>query len=352
MSGPFRVVYLVQETYAGTATFDDAFALFYNYLDPLYSRLGAYDTCVRLLKQLFNESRNAQHLTNTSDRVWALNVLGASYNFGGRPAAAIEAWKSIYRQAESSRDKALALINSGIGQLSMGQLLNAERSFSQALSIAKDADEPHWEGVAQRELGVALAAQGKWKLALDMVPLPETQDSEAPMIYGTRARIFMMSGDRSGALSNAREAEQIAAEFPLVWNQLFSLRCLSAEITYFNEDDTRRRRPDVAGLLAEARKAHWLEREASLLLVEANNRLRDQELSGAKDLIEESIFLSGRSGFRLRQIDTLILLGRIEKRAGNATEAQRLGELALELSTALDGSTYEPGIQRGRRLLS
>ncbi len=51
---------------------------------------------------------------------------------------------------------------------------------------------------------------------------------------------------------------------------MFSLRCLSAEITYFNEDDTRRRRPDVAGLLAEARKAHWLEREASLLLVEAN----------------------------------------------------------------------------------
>jgi tetratricopeptide (TPR) repeat protein len=333
----------------GAGQFDGAFALFYKFLDPLYSKLGAYDACIRLLQTLFDTPPTRSHLSNTADQVWALNVLAASYSFSGRPRAAVELWEVLSAQSESPRDQTLASINAGIAQASMGMLSAAEKSFRDALTMAKATGDLHWEQTAKRELSFTIAAQGHWDRALRLVPKPKGAESDAALTYGARARIFLMQHALNKATQSAHLAETCARQFPLVWNQSFWLTCLAAEIAIWDEG-TGYQYNELLRLLEDARRAHWLEREATLLLVQARNLSRLAKYAEARELVEESIFLSSRSEFRLRHVDALVVLADIEVALGNPSEVQRLARLILDLSASEDGSAYAPGITRGRLL--
>jgi tetratricopeptide (TPR) repeat protein len=336
----------------GAGQFDEAFALFYKFLDPLQSKFGAYDTCARLLQRLFDPPPTRCCLSNKADQIWALNVLAASYSFGGRPREAIEAWEVVQEQADAARDRVMAFINAGIAQTSRGRLKTAENSFRAALSVARKSGDEHWEGVASRELSVSLAAQGESDKALRLVPKPKDGDPDAALAHGSRARIYMMQGNWLKAIESAQLAEEHARELPLMWNQAFWLDSLVAEIATWCEDGVGYPNRDVIPLLEAARRTHWLEREASLLLALANNVLTLGRPTEAKELVEESIFLSNRSEFRLRHVDALVLLARVEKAIGNMSEAKRLADSVFELATSDDGSTYAPGIERAKALVS
>jgi hypothetical protein len=151
------------------------------------------------------------------------------------------------------------------------------------------------------------------------------------------------------ATQSAHLAETCARQFPLVWNQSFWLTCLAAEIAIWDEG-TGYQYNELLRLLEDARRAHWLEREATLLLVQARNLSRLAKYAEARELVEESIFLSSRSEFRLRHVDALVVLADIEVALGNPSEVQRLARLILDLSASEDGSAYAPGITRGRLL--
>ena len=74
----------------GAGRYDDARDLYDERLaNPLYYRLGAYQTCIELLRALFPDGEGTlPRLANEGDQAWTLNAPASSYSSAGQPRRA------------------------------------------------------------------------------------------------------------------------------------------------------------------------------------------------------------------------------------------------------------------------
>lgn len=329
---------------------DKALALFYRYLDPLYSKLGAYNSVIVLLSQLFDADLNSR-LSNPAEETWALTVLAAAYRLVGLPVLSqtVLDRKLQLDSERSSRDYCMALINSSQVQLELGELDSAERQIRNAIQIAREAGDRYWGLAGCRELAVVLGTQGRAKEA--RVVLKDFSGAgKEPILHRLAAtRVDLLLGDLKAARSHFKAAMDFMSPGLLLANEELSISCLRTSIDVQSAaiaGPKRRHAGLEASLtrnLSRARQAHRIALEAEILLDMARLQLAQGSTPAALSAVQDSMFLSDRSGYRLLECDGHNLLSRISLSSGDRMKGRESAKTALRIATAT-----EPAYARGR----
>jgi tetratricopeptide (TPR) repeat protein len=146
--------------------YDEAFELFRDQIgDPLYFRLGAYQTCIELLLALFLDGDDRPpRLKDEGDQAWALNALANSYSLSGQPRRAVP----LYETSVAINEKQGAKVNLAIGlkavaeaaYIATGKLAVAEVNLRRSIALCREIEDEFREAVGHQELGRLLAYQG------------------------------------------------------------------------------------------------------------------------------------------------------------------------------------------------
>lgn len=123
--------------------YDTAFDLYASRLaTPLYFRLGAYETCIQLLRALFPHGEDrSPYLQSQREQPWILNELAIAYARSGqhRRAEPLLDWAiGINERAGYKEDIAAKLGNLASVQLGLGQLREASASLRRQAALGRE----------------------------------------------------------------------------------------------------------------------------------------------------------------------------------------------------------------------
>ena len=210
----------------GAGHYDEARHLFYDRLgDPLYFRLGAYNTVIELLRSLFPDGENyPPKLQEQNAQGWTLNELGRSYSRSGQLRRAVplreRATYIAERLGSSKRNIAACLSDLAGDQYSLGELEAAERNLRRCIQVSRETgrgrEEEFQEAIRHQELGLLLAYKGasaestqESETALDRFRKQSHAQGEGQIWAYSSIRALLM-GLSDAALEAARQAHQLA----------------------------------------------------------------------------------------------------------------------------------------------
>jgi tetratricopeptide (TPR) repeat protein len=360
----------------GAGRYDEASRLFYGRLhDPLYYRLGAYQTCIELLRALFPDGEDhPPRLKDEADQAWTLNALAMSYARSGqsRRAMPLRRMSNDVDETRGSRlGVAIGLGNLADDQAMLGELAAAERSLRRRIELCREVKDEFDEAVGHRELGRLLAYQGAFAhaaaemdTALGMYEGQQRLQSQC-VAWAERALRALLTGDAGAALKAARRSRELAdetarSEHPyerdIIRAEWLLGTALVAQATEAKGQPGKALAEAEAHLtqaLNRCRCINLVEFEADILLAWARWHRAKDDREQARKAAKEALAIADRCGYRLQQADIHNFLARLALDAGDgpptAGEHARIGYGRAWC----DGPPhcYKPALEEAVRLL-
>jgi tetratricopeptide (TPR) repeat protein len=367
--------------------YDEAVQLYRDRLaDPLYFRLGAYQTEIELLRALFPGSEpftpsgetTLPQLSDERSQGWTLNVLAASYSFSGQPRRAVPLYEAQAALCEKASDKTSLAINVGavasVGYLPLGELAIAKRNMRRRIELCREVRDEFEEAVGHQDLGQLLAYQGAFDEAareLDVAMSIFNKRAHKQGIgvsWAYRALRALLMGDTKAALEATRKAREyyekdreetdqpverdlIKAEW-LLGTVHRALGHLPKAETHLTEALTRCRRINLveseSDILLEMARLRWAQAQGDEVTSDESTRLQEEALG----LAREALTIADRCEYRLKQADIHNFLAQVALEKGDHEEARKQAEIAKERAWC-DGPPhcYKPALEEAERML-
>jgi tetratricopeptide (TPR) repeat protein len=396
--------------------YDEAFDLFRDRLHaPLYYRLGAYQTCIELLRALFpgagdplagTLARVAEpgrarvpaapvpagpaalpRLKKEGDQAWTLNELANSYGLCGQSRLAVP----LLRQHTAIREKQGNKVNLAIGlgnladdQLKLGELAAAEGNLRRRIELCHEIEDEFREAVGHQELGRLLTYQGAFdesekvhQRAIELANRLHNQQIECVVQAYSALRALLMN-EHTIALQAARRARELAElDFPGIGKlerdiiqAEWLLGAALVALALAPRPGGHPHLPNLGdgvggeGLLARAeihltqaltrcRRINMVDLEPDILLAWARwHEAKGHHEQAGRDA-EAALTIADRCEYRLKQADCHNLLARLALGAGDRRAARHHAQTARERAWC-DGPPhcYQPALEEAERLLA
>jgi tetratricopeptide (TPR) repeat protein len=351
--------------------YDEAYDLFYARLnDPLYYRLGAYQTFVELQSAFFPGGDFSAKPWLKDEGWWArlLNDSANSYGLSGQPRRAVPLYKQQIAIREKQGDKknlAIGLGNLAYQQIILGELAAAEGNLRRQIGLCQEIGETFHESWGHQELGRLLAYQGAFDEAargLDAAlefEVWRTNPQGVGVNWAYRALRALLMGDAGATLAAVRQAYQIATSRQNERDRIQAEWLLGAALVK-SADLTGLR--DLSGLheaeahlteaLACCRRTNLVELEPDILLAWARWHHAAGHTEQAHQSAQEALAIADRCEYRLKQAEVHSFLARLALEGGDREAAKTHAATAYERAWC-DGPPhcYKPALEEAERLL-
>lgn len=359
--------------------YEDALDLYRERLaNPLYYRLGAYQTEIDLLRALFdNEDPPALRWTPDTNgkrvalprlrekraQAWTLNALASSYSRSGRPRAAMPLLETHYALREKLRDKAslaAGLKNLASIRLELGNLADAADDLQRSIQWARESRENALKASAHQEMARLLSFEGEFDKAdehLDSATeilnkLGHVASVGRTWAYRAQRALLMDSPEKAldaaqFALQHAEEAASLPRFFHPVRDFVWANWLLGA--AHLALGHGTKAEGHLSEALTGCRRINLVELEPDILLAWARwHRERGDQVQ-ARESVEEALSIADRGPYRLKQAEAHRLWAEWLLEEGDKSEAIQHAETAMELAwcdgpphcyrSAFDGAT-------------
>lgn len=358
---------------ARAGRYDEACDLLYDRLyAPLYFRLGAYQTCIELLRELFTDGEaHPPPLENESAQTWTLNALADSYNLSGQPGGARPLYELAIRLSENAGDLSKGLEDLSDYELKLGELRAAECSLGHSIELCREIKDDFQEALGHRQLGRLLSYCGDFDGAAQEVDTATDAFLRIEYERGLcvaetyRAQRALLMGEPKAALWSARNAltlgraaarqgdhverEGIRVEWLLGW----ALVALAAEETDQQDELLTEAEEHLTEALNRCRAINMVDHKAEILLAWARWHRLKGNTEEARQHAVEALPIADRCEYRLQQADIHNFLARLALDAGARQAAMEHAETARERAEC-DGPPhyYKPAYEEAERLLT
>jgi tetratricopeptide (TPR) repeat protein len=348
--------------------YDQARELFRDRLaDPLYYRLGAYQTCIELLQTLFPEGEErSPQLKDESARAWSLNALANSYSLAGQPRRAVPLFERqiIIREKQGiKRNLAIGVANLAyMSQIILGELAAAERNLRRSIELCREIEDSQDEAIGHLYLGHVFIYQGQFQESEDELTLclELFQNSRSrkdwiakTYVYFSLCAIFLDNPIR--ALGYAMDAIRYSNEdgqeyYPLERDFIIDhwlLGLAQREVGEFTKSESH-----LAEALTRCRRINLVAIEPDILLAWAKWHHLQGNAALARADADEALAIADRCEYRLAQADIHNFLARLALDGGDRAAARRHAAIAKERAWC-DGPPhcYKPALDEAERLL-
>jgi len=351
--------------------YDEAMMLFYQRINKAtYFQFGAYQLQIELLRALFLKGEDQPPQLKRKDaQAWTLNELANSYSLNGEPRKAVplfERQNVLQEKLNNKKNLAIGLENVAyMAQLHIGVLRSAEENLQQSIELCREIKDEFWEAGGHQELGRVLAYRAEWEEAekelmtgLNMMGKQENLQGQCVGWAHRALRELLMlrvtptpahphdekpvAAER--ALNAARRALELAeGGDPNIGGAILPRDMVrahwllgAAHRANKNYDDAERH---LLEALTRCRGINMVDHEGDILIDLARLRLELNEIEEAKQLAEEALTITERSGYVLQGADAHLVLAQLALRRNDKSEALHHAQRARTLATC-DGEPY------------
>ena len=360
----------------GAGRYDEACDLLYDRLvpTPLYYRLGAYQTCIELLRALFPDGEERPpRLEKESAQAWTLGALASSYSLSGQPRNAVRAFEADLGLVENLGEKsnvAIDLSNLARQQTALGELAAVETSLRRSIDLCREVGGQPQEAVGHQQLSRLLAYEGAFpeagrELESSTRYWARTGDKQGICLdEAYRALRALLMGEAKAALAAARRARELAdishpglgkMERDVVraeWMLGAALVALATQDRSPRKKLLAEAEDHLTEALTRCRRINMVEMEPDILLAWARwHRAKGNGPQARRDA-GEALAIADRCEYRLVQADAHNLLARLALDDGDQKTARRHAEIARERAWC-DGPPhcYKPALEEAEGLL-
>lgn len=343
--------------------------------EVLYYRLGAYQTCMELLRALFldGEERPPQ-LQDQDAQAWTLNSLANSYSLSGQPARAVlmfERQTAIRQKQDDKINLATGLLNLADDELRLGALAAGESDLRKSIDLKRVANDENGEAVARLGVSRVLAYEGQFgesderltraSRVFDAMGAKNT--NFVSVIRSDQALAALLAGDAKGALEAARLARRLANQvaeefFPVERDYVMAEWLIGAALVALAQEGSQQRNhrlteadTHLTEALTRCRRINLVELEPDILLARAKWHQANENTDEALEYAGEALAIADRCEYRLNQADVHNFLAAlaVEKDHDAAVEHARK---AFDYAVC-DGTphVYKPALDEAIRLL-
>jgi tetratricopeptide (TPR) repeat protein len=349
-------------TLIGLGRYDDASVVFRDGLEEaaLY-RLSASGLRVELLEALFPDGLGQPpRLAGQRQQSFALNALALSYQFSGRPGAAIRLLRRSIALDEAVGD--LSNLASGLQNLAdalrhFGKLRESEAAARRGLGIDRNQGGPTDEGIALQYPALALMARGvavesgralERALAIAAGPAEGQLRGTVSAFLALRA---LWLGDTADARESANRAWELASVQRFERDFIRAARLQGEAALVLGDLALAGERLHHA--LTRARTVDLAEEELPALVALAELRRRQSNPAAARELLDQVWEPAERGPYPLFHADALNVLAQIERDAGNIPAAIKAATEAYSKAWC-DGPpfAYHWGLEKARAHLA
>jgi tetratricopeptide (TPR) repeat protein len=354
--------------------YDEAYHLFCDRLhNPFYYRLGAYQLCIELLRDLFPDGESyPPRLNSEEDQGWTLTAMANSYSLYGQSSKAVSLYSmaiDIDRKMDDKKNLAICLGNLAVDQIHLGQLRLARQNLQQRIELCQDIRDQFIESTGHMHLGWLLSLCGEFEeseqeLSMGLSMIKHLMQNTEPNISKTipkkwspdetRKRLYQRKG-----VNYAYRAFRLLLMDKPETAVNFAKAALRIAMDRKNERDTIRAQwlfgaiyrrmgwlSEAEKCLTEAltrcRKIDMIDHEANILLDIAQLRFTQTD-SRAKEeahaLAAEALEIANRCEYRLSQADIHNFMAQLMLDIRDIDSATRHVESARERAWC-DGPPY------------
>ena len=349
-------------TLIGLGRYEDAFVVFDERLsDATLYRLSASRLRVELLEALFPDGLGQPpRLGGLGRQMYALASLALSYQFSGRPGAAIPLFRRSNDLAEGTGDfanLAAVLRNLGDALRLSGRLREPEAAARRALAIDRERGRRDMEGTSLNLIGLALATRGAVSNSGEAMQralriAAGSRDAQAEGVDSSfLAQRSLWLGDAATACQSADHALELA-DVRRVERDFIHAARLQGEAS-LALGDLPRADERLHHALTRARTVGRVEEELPALTALAELYRRQGNPTAARELLDHVWELAERGPYPLFHADALNVLAQIERDAGNTTAAIKAATEAYQKAWC-DGPpfAYHWGLEKAKAHLA
>jgi len=338
----------------------------------LYHGSGNYELCMALVRALFPDGEDhLPHLASEDDQVWTLNVLAGVYARVGDPRAErlYQAANEIDEVLGNDADLAIGLHNLGYLELTLGRLVEAEDDLRRGIDLSLQAGDYFNWAMGHQELGHLLIYEGLFDQAAEQLDAAlysfmERKELQSEcVVLQYRALSYLLSGDPSYALDNARRAYRLANQvepghFRVERNVLLTKWLLGWALVASPGQQGRQARLQEAKkhlteALAGCRRIHLVELEPDILLAWARWHRANGDPARALQDAERALTIADRCAYRLKQAEIHLFLAHLALDNGRKKAARTEAETARNLASCSGSSCcYKVAFDEATRLLT
>ncbi|MCZ6691943.1 MAG: DUF4062 domain-containing protein [Planctomycetota bacterium] len=342
------------------ARFDDAWVLFHERISvATHFRLGAAREQIEMLGQLFPDGVDQPpRLSSTRARSWTLNTLAMSYDFSGRPGAALDLYRrsvAIHEREGDLSNLRVDLSNLSNALYRAGQIHESESSARRGLGLCREEKNRIHEGVSLYIAGLTLALRGaNAEAAFERslrIWVAVGRRQSGGIVSSFFAELEVWREDASAAARHADRAWQAAG---ITRQEADFIRAARLQGTAaFLAGDLDRATERLEHAIARARAIDLYEESLPALVARAEVARACDERTRARDLLSDVWEAAERGPYPTYNSDAGVVLARIERDAGDRDAAAAAATRAFELAWC-DGPpyAYHWGVEKARALLT
>jgi tetratricopeptide (TPR) repeat protein len=332
----------------GLERYQDAFALFRDHLDfATLWRLSAGRQRAQLLERLFPDGiESLPRLQTAQTQSYALNSLAQAYLSRGEPSRAAPLFRravEIYERESDATAAAICLGNLSHTRRLSGALREADSASRRGIQLSREQQHRYAEGATGYLRGLNLAFCGVHsaseivlRRSLKIVVSQKHQQGEG-LVNASLAKRLLCFGDPRAALTFAQRAWELAADRRYEADFIRAARLLGAAALGLSDLDTAAERLQHA--LTRARAVSLVDEELPTLIALAELHRRKQEITIARELLDQVWDFAEQGPYPLFHADALNVLAQIERDEGNTKAAIDAATKAYTLAWC-DGPPY------------
>jgi tetratricopeptide (TPR) repeat protein len=370
-------------TLIGLGRYDDAYAVFRDRLDyATLFRLSASRQRVELLEMLFPDGLvESLRLSQASQHAFTLNALALAYRYSGQPGRSVPMFRrqnDVQEQEENLKNLSIGLSNLADALFISGELREAEVALRRALHITREQGNRGWWGYHNdaylthitREQGNRFQEAGSlFLLGLTLAARGVADDSEVALERSLRLFVAQRHTQLKGVVNAYLAQRALWLDDPGTAGPLANRAWELAHVQRVERDFVRAARLQGAAALGlgdlaiaeerlhraltRARAVNLVEEELAALAALAELRRQQEDLSAARELLEDAWEPAERGPYPLYHADALNVLAQIERDAVNHNAAVEAARQAYRLAWC-DGPpfAYHWGLKKARAHLA
>jgi tetratricopeptide (TPR) repeat protein len=339
--------------------YDEAAKLYLDRLsEPLYTRFGAYQVSLELLRGLFVDVEESQpRLKDGADQAAALCDIANSYAMSGQPRRSIPLLRkanAFYEQSNNKKYLTTGLGNLGSSQMPLGHLREGSESLRRSIDLCIEVGDKGYEATSRDELGRLETYQGRFEKSVSELDSAFSLFVEANQYTGVvwtyRATRAMLMGNAEEAVKCARQARELASLHryerlivPASW-LLGSALIDSAPSSAADH---------LTDALTRCRRINMVDTEPDILLAWARWHRKQGNRGQALADAQEALAIAGRCEYRLVQADVHNFLAQVALDSNDRAAARNHAGIARERAWC-DGPPhcYKPALDEADALLA
>ncbi len=359
--------------------YEEAFKLYNDRLtDRLYFQLGSYQVFAELLAALFLDGEGQPpRLASKTDQSLVLNDLSSTYHVLGRArqaAGLLGRTARIDEEEDFKAGLAVRLSNLGIEQINLGELVPGECNCRRSIELSRELEDRHQEAIGHGEVGRALAFQAQFEeadgeLRQSLRGFEHQGNAQGAGVGRSfHAQRCLLAGEPREALEAAQHAlafwkhdaeedypverDRVRIEWLLGWSHTaLAARAKRNRASHLTQAETH-----LSEALTRCRRIQLVDLEADILLALARWHRLKGDASEAAKLAQEALDIADRCEYRLQQADIRNFLAQLALDRKDRTAAREHAEIGRD--SALCGEPahnpvhcYKPALDEADRLL-